>query len=259
MRRRSTDPGLLFCLTVSAACSVVSIGGCLSSAAEWPIGPQTENVFKTSDGGEVGYLVSVPDDESAAEDGKLPLMLFLHGRGESNGPLSLVAKWGPPRLIAKGESLPYIVVSPQCPTDDSWASETQQQRLVELLDEIIKQHPVDTDRVYLTGLSMGGFGSWRLATDHPDRFAAVVPVCGGGQPESAAKLVDIPIWVFHGDQDRAVPFKLSVQMVDAIRAAGGTKVRFTTLEHYGHNTWSPAYGTAELYQWISRHRLSDRE
>lgn len=162
-------------------------------------------------------------------------------------------------MAARGDEMPYLLVSPQCPADDRWSSGTQQARLVELLDEIIAKHPVDTDRIYLTGLSMGGYGSWRLATDHADRFAAVVPICGGGAPEEAKNLVDVPIWVFHGDQDRAVPFDLSVQMVDAIREAGGQKVRFTTLEHLGHNSWSATYGTPEVYQWLSRQRLSDRK
>ncbi len=219
-----------------------------------PIGPQTENTLKTSDGGEISYLLSVPESEAGQ---KLPLMLFLHGRGESDGPLSLVAKWGPPMKVARGEALPYLLVSPQCPRDDFWSSETQQKRLVELLDEIVQTHPVDQDRVYLTGLSMGGFGSWQLACDHPDRFAAVVPICGRGKPELAEKLVDVPIWVFHGDQDKSVPFSHSVDMVNAIRSAGGDKVRFTSLESVGHNSWSAAYATPELYQWISRHRRND--
>lgn len=100
---------------------------------------------------------------------------------------------------------------------------------------------------------MGGYGSWRLAADHPERFAAVVPVCGGGKPEDAEKLKALPIWVFHGDQDSAVPIKRSIEMVDAIKAAGSDKIRFTTLEHVGHNSWSAAYATPELYEWMLKH------
>ena len=103
---------------------------------------------------------------------------------------------------------------------------------------------------------MGGYGSWTLAAKYPNRFAAVVPVCGGGDPQHADKLKSLPIWAFHGDQDRAVPFRKSVEMIDAIRGAGGTKVRFTSLEHVGHNCWSSTYAMPELYSWMLKQRAS---
>lgn len=218
-------------------------------------GKQVEMLFETSDGASVGYLMYLPKGYAETE-AKLPLVLFLHGRGESYGPLSLVAKWGPPLMASEGQNLPYILVSPQCPGDDSWAKPTQQKRLTELLDLVSRTYRVDSTRVYLTGLSMGGYGSWRLAADQPGRFAAVVPVCGGGNPDDAEVLKSIPIWVFHGDQDSAVPFQKSVEMVDAIKAAGGTKVRFTSLEHIGHNCWSATYATPELYDWMLKQKLA---
>lgn len=220
-------------------------------------GKQVELKFTTSDSATVDYLLYLPKDYDGDQD-KLPLVFFLHGRGESYGPPSLVAKWGPPRFAAEGDELPYILVSPQCPGDDSWSKSTQQTRLVELLDSIVNSYKVDTNRVYLTGLSMGGYGSWRMAADHPDRFAAVVPVCGGGNPDDAEKLKNIPIWVFHGDQDGAVPFARSVEMVDAIKQAGGESIRFTTLEHIGHNCWSATYATPELYSWMLGHKLKTK-
>lgn len=242
-------------LLTAAGGSLMAPQAAAEEATATPIGKQTEQQLQTSDGGSIAYLLSQP----AAEAGeKLPLMLFLHGRGESNGPLSLVAKWGPPMIVAQGGELPFLLVSPQCPRDDRWASETQQRRLLELLDHVIQQYPVDTDRIYLTGLSLGGYGAWTLASDHPERFAAVVPICGGGDPAKAENLVAVPIWVFHGDQDRAVPFQRSAEMVEAIKAAGGERIRFTTLEHIGHNSWSAAYATPEMYQWIRQQRLSDR-
>lgn len=218
-------------------------------------GKQVEASLTTSDGATIPYLIYLPSNYDAAED-KLPLMLFLHGRGESHGPLSLVAKWGPPMMAEAGEKLPYILVSPQCPSADSWSKPTQQSLLLALLAEITTKYKVDTNRVYLSGLSMGGYGSWRLAADHPDRFAAVIPVCGGGDPKDAEKLKSIPIWVFHGDQDRAVPFSRSVEMVDAIKAAGGEKIRFTSMEHIGHNCWSATYATPELYDWMLKQQLT---
>jgi len=213
-------------------------------------GKQVEQTLKTSDGGSISYLLYLPKDYD--EEKKSPMTLFLHGRGESYGPLSLVAKWGPPRFAARDDELNYVLVSPQCPGDDSWNKPTQQKRLVELLDHIVETYNIDTDHIALTGLSMGGYGSWRLAADHPKRFSAVVPVCGGGDPDDAEKLKDLPIWIFHGDQDGAVPFQRSVEMFEAIEKAGGTKIRFTSMEHIGHNCWSATYATPELFEWISQ-------
>ena len=215
-------------------------------------GKQVEMSVTTNDGAEVPYLLYLPKDYQAESEQKFGLMLFLHGRGESNGPLSLVAKWGPPKFAERGDKLPWIIVSPQCPKADRWSSETQQTRVTELLDSIIKNYNVDEGRIFLTGLSMGGYGTWTMAANQPNRFAAVAPICGGGDPEQAEKLKDVPIWVFHGDQDRPVPFEKSVEMVEAIKKAGGTKIRFTSLEYVGHNCWSAAYATPELYQWMEK-------
>lgn len=226
------------------------------AAAEPVPGKQVDGVYKVSAEQEVPFLLYLPKNYKS--DGKFPLMLFLHGRGESFGPLSLVKKWGPPRMVERGEHLPFIVVSPQCPRKESWRQPRQQAALVKLLGHITKKYAVDQDRVYLTGLSMGGYGSWRLAADHPDRFAAVAPICGGGKVEDAGTLSSVPFWVFHGDKDTAVPFDRSKQMVDAILAAGGKSIRFTTLENIGHNSWSAAYATPELYQWLLQHSLSGR-
>lgn len=215
-------------------------------------GKQSAMSFKTSDSADVPYLLYLPKNYQTDGEQKFGLMLFLHGRGESNGPLSLVAKWGPPKFAARGDQLPWIIVSPQCPKGDRWSSEVQQNRLTELLNSVIEDHHVDEGRVFLTGLSMGGYGSWTMATNQPNRFAAVAPICGGGNPEQAEKLSDVPIWVFHGDQDKAVPFEKSVKMVEAIKAVGGTKIRFTTMENIGHNCWSAAYATPGLYQWMEK-------
>ncbi len=213
-------------------------------------GKQVEMSFAAADAAEVPYLLYLPRDYRDDGERNYGLMLFLHGRGESNGPLSVVAKWGPPRFAARGDELPWILVSPQCPKGDEWSSETQQMRVTELLDAVVNRFNVDEGRVFLTGLSMGGYGSWTMAANQPSRFAAVAPICGGGDTGNSEKLKELPIWVFHGDQDKAVPFEKSVEMVEAIQAAGGTRVRFTTMEHIGHNCWSAAYATPELYQWM---------
>lgn len=218
-------------------------------------GRQGEQSFTAVDGASVPYLLYLPKDYSA--DGEpVPVMLFLHGRGESDGPLSRVALWGPPRRVAAGEQMKYLIVSPQCPKESRWTDDDQQKRLLELLEHVRKSFNVDTDRIYLTGLSMGGFGTWRLAADHPEMFAAAAPVCGAGDPANAAKLVDLPIWAWHGTDDTVIPIEKSVEMVEAIKAAGGTKVRFTSLEHIGHGSWQAAYQSSDLYHWFDSQRAS---
>jgi predicted peptidase len=224
-------------------------------AAQPTPGKQVEQSLGTSDGASIPYLLYLPEAYSPSGE-PVPMILFLHGRGESDGPLSLVTKWGPPRRLAAGESMNYLVVSPQCPRESFWSADDQQQRLTELLAHIQKEFNVDKDRIILTGLSMGGFGTWRLAADHPDVFAAAAPVCGRGNPQDGAKLVKLPIWAWHGVEDRVVPVERSVEMVEAIKAAGGTKVRFTSLEHIGHASWQAAYQSSDLYQWFDRQKAS---
>lgn len=222
--------------------------------AEHGPGKQVEMSLDLGDGKSMGYLLYLPTDYGQASEPS-PVMLFLHGRGESFGPLSLVKKWGPPRMVERGDDLPYILVSPQCPRDESWSQPGQQAALMALIDHVFATFKGDKNRLYLTGLSMGGYGSWRLAADHPGLFAAVVPICGGGDPKDASSLKDIPIWVFHGTEDTAVPFERSIQMVEAIRRAGGNKIRFTSLEGVGHFSWTAAYALHDLYPWLDKQSL----
>lgn len=212
-------------------------------------GKQVEQSFVAQDQGKVPYLLYLPQGFEKGNK-KVPLMLFLHGRGESDGPLQVVAKWGPPQLLAKGESMPYVVLSPQCPKEDNWSSPTQQKRLLELLDDAVGKWNIDPSRIYLTGLSMGGSGSWRMAADHPQKFAAVVPICGRGDVKDAAAFKSLPTWVFCGDQDRV--FAANSEMVDAIKKTGSNQIRWTSLENIGHNSWSAAYATPDLYTWLQQ-------
>lgn len=239
---------------------VASLAGSLAlianlAAQEPAPGKQVEQSLATSDGSSIPYLLYQPKGY-AKNAAKVPMMLFLHGRGESNGPLSIVAKWGPPRRLAAGEQMKYLVVSPQCPRTSFWSKADQQKRLLELLAHITENYNVDTDRIYLTGLSMGGYGTWRLAADHPAMFAAAAPICGSGDPKDGATLANMPIWAWHGTEDKAVPHQRSVDMVEAIKAAGGTKIRFTSLAHIGHFSWQAAYQSNDLYRWLDRQRAS---
>ena len=178
-------------------------------------GKQVEQKLNVGDGQSIAYLLYLPKDYDASAE--YPLMLFLHGRGESYGPLSIMQKWGPPRIVAEGKHLPYIIAAPQCPKDTSWNRPGEQEKLAQLLEHLDKTYSIDDGRMYLTGLSMGGFGCWALAAKHPDKFAAVVPICGRGDPSTAERLKGTPIWVWHGLEDKIVPPSASGKMVKAIQ------------------------------------------
>lgn len=199
------------------------------------------------------YLLALPDGYDPAAAERWPLVVFLHGLGERGDDLDLVAKYGPTRLVRLGQRFPFILAAPQCP-DTSWWNAPAVDQFVE---ELCQRLPVDRNRVYLTGLSMGGYGTWAVAQLNPDRYAAIAPICGGGDPKRAAVLRDLPIWTFHGQLDTVVPFERTQEMVEAIRAAGG-EPRFTVYPDVTHNAWTPAYDTAELYTWLLSHRRRDR-
>lgn len=193
------------------------------------------------------YLLFLPKGYDQSEK-RYPLLIFLHGSGESGNNLELVKKHGPPKIVETRKDFPFIVVSPQS-ARGGWKVAT----LDALLDEVLKKYRVDPDRVYLTGLSMGGFGTWAWAAAHPERFAAIVPICGGGSPDKANRLKDLPIWVFHGAKDRAVPLAASERMVEALKKHGSA-VRFTVYPEAGHDSWTATYNNPELYEWLLQQR-----
>jgi len=218
-------------------------------------GEQVEKSFKISGDISVPYLQYLPKRYKAEDKvTKWPLMIFLHGRGESNGPLDIVSMWGPPKKAKNGDKLPFILISPQCPKEDRWASDTQMERILKLITQIKKEFPIDDNQIILTGLSMGGFGSWELAAREPDMFAAVMPICGGGKPENATKLKDVNIWAYHGTEDSVVPYKFSVDMVEAIKKAGGKKIKLTSVKGAGHNSWSAAYEDRKVWKWFAEQK-----
>ena len=197
---------------------------------------------------QLDYLLFLPKGHQETSVEKWPLILFLHGAGERGDDLELVKKHGIPKIVEKNPDFPFIAVSPQCPEGSWWTSELRV--LNALLDEIIEKYSVDTKRIYLTGLSMGGFGTWSLATMQPERFAAIAPICGGGEPRWAARsLKDVPVWVFHGAKDTVVPPKRSEEMVEALKAQGGD-VQFTLYPDAGHDSWTETYDNPELYEWF---------
>jgi predicted peptidase len=217
-------------------------------------GGQTEQMFQKEITKTVSlkYLLYLPKGYGQKKDQKWPVMLFLHGAGERGNDVNLVKKHGPPKLIDQGKEFPFIVVSPQCPTDSWWPEQVD--ALAALLDDVQSKHAVDATRVYLTGLSMGGFGTWTLACRYPERFAAIAPICGGGDRYLVSRLKNVPVWVFHGAKDPTVPLQASTDMVEALKRAGG-EVQLTVYPEAQHDSWTETYNNPKLYEWfLSHHR-----
>lgn len=196
------------------------------------------------------YLLFLPEGYGEKRQ-NWPLMVFLHGAGERGSDLNKVAVHGPPKIVKNRKDFPFILVSPQCPEGDWWTEKVEV--LINLVDDISARYKVDKKRIYLTGLSMGGYGTWALASAYPERFAAIAPICGGGSRIMSLRLKDIPIWVFHGAKDGVVPLEESEEMVNAIRKRGGD-VKFTIYPDAGHDSWTESYDNQELYDWFLEHR-----
>lgn len=174
-----------------------------------------------------------------------PLLLFLHGAGERGTDLAGAVVHGPPKRILQGHDFPGLVVAPVCPERRWWPLG----RLDRLLTLLAARYPVDPARILLTGLSMGGYATWCLGCEQPERFAALVPICGGGYPARIPRLRPVPVWAFHGADDGVVPLRESEVLVAALRAAGGN-VRLSIYPRTGHDSWSAAYNYPALYDWL---------
>jgi dienelactone hydrolase len=194
---------------------------------------------------ETKYLLYLPDGYAADTSQKWPLLIFLHGSGESGTDLDSVKVHGPPKLVEKGKKFSFIVASPQAPPRTGWRVEI----LKSMLDDLKKKYRVDADRVYLTGLSMGGYGTWNLSTKYPNEFAAIAPICGGGDPREVWKLRYMPVWCFHGAKDDVVPPAASQEMIDGLKKYN-SNVRFTLYPDANHNSWDTTYNNDSLYTWL---------
>lgn len=202
---------------------------------------------------------------------KYPLVLWLHGawaRGDDNekqiieGNTQGATIWTKPENQAKN---PAFVLAPQCASGEWWANNDselkpskQLEMVVELLRELQKQYSIDADRLYVTGQSMGGYGTWSLIAEYPEMFAAAVPLCGGGNTAKAKNLVNVPIWAFHGDADDAVNVKESREMIEAVKQAGGNP-KYTEYKGVGHSVWHQAFAEPELLNWVFAQKLSARK
>jgi len=202
------------------------------------------------------YLFYLPKDYYNAKKIAWPLILFLHGMGERGNDLELVKIHGIPKIVKTQKDFPFIAVSPQCPTEYVWRDKKMLQAVESLILKIIKNYRIDKTRVYVTGLSMGGYGTWALAARRPELFAAAVPICGGGDPATVNVLKNLPIWVFHGGLDKVVLPEESEKMVRALEKDGG-KVRYTLYPEAYHDSWTETYDNPALYDWMLSKRKAE--
>jgi predicted peptidase len=210
-------------------------------------------VFKDADGSEAKYFLFVPHDYKGNKP--YPVIVFLHGKGGNAAELEKVTRGSFGGAVRKQEkTFPCIVVFPQSPNQSWQAESVDAQRAMRILTKVAKTYKVDPKRVYLTGLSMGGFGTWSLAAAYPNVWAAIVPICGGGNPNHAGLIAHIPCWCFHGDADPTVKVESSRVMIQTLKAVGGSP-KYTEYPGVGHNSWDRAYATKELYDWLLKQKL----
>lgn len=240
--------------------SVLFLSGPAFAQTESPL---EQLVFKGKDGKTLPYNLMKPKDYDPAK--KYPLVVFLHGAGERGTDNKKQITHGVPAFASKEnrENYPCFLVAPQCPGNFKWVDcdwgaashtipkeMTEPTRLtIELIESAMREHSIDPKRVYITGLSMGGYGTWDLIARYPNLFAAAIPICGGADEATAPKIKHIPIWNFHGGNDTVVKTSRSRNMIAALEKVGG-KAKYTEYPNTGHNSWAPAYKDPELMKWL---------
>lgn len=210
--------------------------------------------FKANLPAEFNYLLTMPKEyEESGEPS--PLIVYMHGGGERGENYQLLKRHGPPMMVKNGEDFPFAVLSPQCPSGHRWTHLLIQVK--ELIDKVVANYNFDKDRIYLTGVSLGGYGTWNLAMTYPGAFAAIAPIaCNGGMIDEALRLADMPVWSFQGERDG---FELHQKMIDKVKRTSRTDVRYTKYPETGHEgTWVKAYKTPELYEWFLSHKRKPR-
>lgn len=191
------------------------------------------------------YLIYLPEDYANDWLKDFPLMIYLHGSSLRGNDISKIKAYGPPYLIEKGRKFDFIIVSPQCPSGKSWNVENW---FAPLFKELTSKYRIDTSRIYLTGMSMGGYGAWNTAMEYPDKFAAVIPLCGGGNVKDVCKISNVPVWAFHSKDDDKVAFSETERLVEKLKKCNGN-VKFTCLEGKGHAIqW--IYEKEDVYKWM---------
>lgn len=191
--------------------------------------------------------------EQASAQNPMPLIIYLHGSSRRGRAIEDVKANGLAPLMDHRDDFEFVVASPQALSKYRWQRCWQPDDLILFLDYLVENYHVDPKRVYLTGLSMGGYGTWAAIADHPERFAAAAPICGGGDPRWAKEIGKLPIWAFHGDADDVVPVERSREMVDAIKAAGGN-AKLTVYPDVGHDSYTRTYANPKLYEWFLKNQ-----
>lgn len=199
------------------------------------------------------YLVALPEGYETQPRKRWPLVLFLHGSGERGSDIEKVKIHGPLKEIAAGRKIEAVVIVPQCDDGSFWDADS----LLGLINVAERKYRIDKDRETVTGLSMGGFGTWDLLAAAPNRFAAAAPICGGGNPAKVATYAHVPLWITHGDQDGAVNIGQSIVMVDALKAAGASP-RFDKIVGGGHDVWTNVYNRDDFWAWLLSQKRTKR-
>ena len=197
---------------------------------------------------EYKYLQYLPENFDSLKKTTFPLIIYLHGKSACGDDLSKLQKYGLPFFMDRGMKIKAIVVAPQCPFGKNW---TQDSWFEPFYQELIHKYHIDTTRVYLTGMSLGGFGTWDLAILYPYRFAAIVPLCGGGRPDRVCAIKNVPVWAIHGDKDEQVPIGRSAEMIKALEKCGGN-AKFTILKDQPHDIHR-TFGDEKIYDWMFEH------
>lgn len=201
------------------------------------------------------YLVYLPKDYSG-QTRNYPLVIYLHGGSHKGNDLNKLKEYGLPYLVDQGNDFDFIVVSPQCPDNKYWSSDNWFEPLYE---KIIAKYRINPDKVYLTGISMGGYGTYIVAMDHPDKFAAIVPLCGGCNDSDTTRicnLKNIPIWAFHGTTDNLITITETERIVNTLDKCEG-KIKFTKLEGEGHGIQYLYEKHPQIYEWMLKQSRSN--
>lgn len=223
--------------------------------------------FTGADGAKLGYRLLIPKKYDAAQ--KYPVVLFLHGAGERGTDNAAQLKHGAPLFLKPEvrEKYPCFVIAPQCPPEEKWSAvkdwkdgeafaskpTAPMQLALGAVEAVAKEFSLDPDRLYITGLSMGGYGTWDAISRTPQKWAAAVPICGGGDASRMASAKNVPIWAFHGINDQAVPVERTRELIAALKAAGGAPL-YSEYPYVAHDSWTLAYGEPELLPWLFAQR-----
>jgi predicted peptidase len=225
-------------------------------ALAFTVAPNTRVHSQNKTKAKYKYLLYLPKTYSAGKK-KYPLVIYLHGGSQRGNDLSKLKGYGLPGLVSKGKDFPFIIASPQCPADRYWSTENWFDSLYE---ELVSKYRIDTNRVYLTGISIGGFGTYITAMDHPDKFAALVALCGGCNDADTPRICSlshIPIWAFHGTADNKIPISETERIVRGLQNCRGD-IRFTRIPGAGHGIEYLYETKPEIYSWMLRHRRKSR-